>query len=70
MLDQEEIRLRAVLVDCNRSSLGALSALEHPVNSVVYRSDAHWKLVETEATARLRYKAADAALRAYRKTKS
>jgi hypothetical protein len=69
MPDEEEMRLRAVVVECHRLSLAASSALEHPVHRVVYGSEAHRKLVEANAIASEQYEVAEAALKAYRKTK-
>jgi hypothetical protein len=68
--DEEEAWLLASLTECQRSMLAASSALASPIHSVLYNSDTYRKLVEADATARVKYKAAGAALRGYRVAKN
>jgi hypothetical protein len=66
MRDEEETRLLAVLKDCGWLSRVASDALTRPVHSVIHGSNAHRKLVEADAAARVTHAAALLALRTYR----
>jgi hypothetical protein len=64
--DEEEARLLADGNKCHELSLAARAALFHPLHSIIDGSEAHQKLLEANATARLRYVAARTARHAYR----
>jgi hypothetical protein len=69
MADEEEARLLAEEAKCHRLSLAAWAALAHPVHSVVNDGEVHQKLLAANASARLRYVAARAALHVYRSSR-
>lgn len=66
MPDKQEARLLAEFVECQRVSSAASSALTHPIRRVVYLSEAHQELLETNAEAQVKLACARASLRAYR----
>ena len=66
MPDEEETRLLAALKERHWLSRFASDALTRPIHSVVYGSDAHRKLVEADATAKMNHAAALLAWRVYR----
>jgi hypothetical protein len=65
-MHEEEARLLDALTECQRLSLAALSALKHPVRSVLYKSEEYEKLVGADAAARVNYDAARVALQVWR----
>jgi hypothetical protein len=66
----EEARLLTELTECHRLSRASLSALTHPVQSVVYNGEPYRKLVEANRVAHMNHQAALVALRAFRTTKN